>query len=425
MIKRLILLGALALACGAGIRLSNSPAATPAVRTSRAAVPPVVELGDGRPRWEPLWTRPAPDLARASVAADGSSVAWIDRKGSVRRLDPLTGRALWQTAPIGGATQVTAVPGGDVLAYAPMNRLRPTVQVLDRVHGAKKGALYPLDGAVWSVAVANGGSAAFIGTGKGSVYTLPIRRQPQDLFLRPTVWSAAGIPESLTATEDGSLTLVSHWGMNGIGAWHPTKPTLLTTASVPVPPIWLKPETEAKRYLTLSVSDNGTTALALSQVGPRRQTARLDVLDAATGNRLWKVDLNASGAKAQVSSDGQFVAVTCARMSDYKTGSILEHKLSFYARNGQQVFGERGGLYFSPELVAVSADGSRITVQSGPSTIFTLDRRGNFKSKLTLAKNVNTNTSPTIRECIATSNGRYLLLVRGDGQITYYKAVAS
>jgi outer membrane protein assembly factor BamB len=318
-----------------------------------------------------------------------------------------------------------AVPGGDVLAYSPLDRLRPTVRVLDRKQGAKKGALYPLDGAVWSIAVANGGSAAFIGTGKGSVYTLPLRENLDDIFLRPTVWAADGIPECLTSTEDGSLALVSHWGKGGIGAWHPTKPTLLTTASVPAPPIWLRPAAESARDLSLTLSDNGKTAIALSRHGVHGHMARLDVIDAATGNRLWKVDLNASGAKARVSSDGEFVAVTSAHMSDYSTGSVLEHTLSFYTRDGRQVFGDRGGLYFSPELVAVSADGSRITVQSGPSTLFTLDARGNFKWKLTLPKNPTTQAPPTIRECIATSNGQFLLLVRGDGQITLYKAVAT
>jgi outer membrane protein assembly factor BamB len=425
LIKRLILLGALALACGAGIRLSNNPSVGTAVMPSRAAVAPLIELGDGRPRWEPLWTRPAPDLSHASVSPDGDAVAWVDGKGSVRRLDAVTGRTLWQTESLSGMTQILAVPGGDVLAYAPLNRLQATVRVLDRAYGSKKGAVYPIDGAVWSVTVANGGSAAFIGTGKGSIYTLPIRRMPKDPYLRPTVWTADGIPESMSATEDGSLTLISHWGMNGIGAWHPTKPTLLTTASVPASPLWLKPEKEAPRDLRLSLSDNGKTALALSRHGARGQDAHLDVLDAATGNRLWQIDLDASGAKAQVSSDGQFIAVTCAHMSDYNTGSVLEHKLSYYTRDGHKVFGDRGGLYFSPELVAVSTDGSRITVQSGPSTLFTLDKRGNFKSKLTLPKNEATNVSPTIRECIPTHDGRFLLVVRGDGQITFYKAIAS
>lgn len=392
---------------------------------SRAAAAPLVEMGDGRARWEPLWTRPAPDLVQASVSPDGSSIAWMDKKGSVRRLDSLSGKPVWQTASLPGVTRISAFPGGDVLAYAPFDRLRPTIRVLDRTFGEKKGAVCPLDGAVWSVAVASGGSAAFVGTGKGSVFTLPLRRSASESFLRPTVWSVEGIPEALTATGDGSLTLVRHWGAGGIGAWHPTKPTLLTTASVPAPPVWLKPETAAFRSLSLTISDNGETAIALTAQGPRGQATRLDVLDAATGNRLWQLDLNASGAKARVTSDGQFVAITSAHLSDYNTGSVLEHKLSYYTRDGRKVFRDRGGLYFAPELVAVSADGSRISVQSGPNTIFTLDRRGNFKSKLTLPKKPATGISPTIRECVATSDGRYLLVIRGDGQITLYRAVAT
>jgi hypothetical protein len=274
----------------------------------------------------------------------------VDKKGSVRRLAPVNGVTLWQTGSLPGVTRIVAVPGGDVLAYAPFDRLRPTIRVLDRSFGEKKGAVCPLDGAVWSLAVANGGSAAFIGTGKGSVYTLPLRRDAKEPFLRPTVWSVEGIPVALTATEDGSLTLVRHWGAGGIGAWHPTKPTLLTTASVPAPPVWLKPETEATRGIELAVSDNGKTAIALSEQGPRGTDSRLDVLDAATGNRLWQLDLDASGAKAWVTSDGQFVAVTSAHLSDYNTGSVLEHKLSYYTRDGRKVFGDRGGLYFSPDL---------------------------------------------------------------------------
>lgn len=407
------------------MRLTSLPVAETAVMPSRAAAAPLIEPGDGRARWEPLWTRSTPDLAQASISPEGDSVAWMDKKGAVRRLDSQTGKPVWQTPSLPGMTRIFAVSGGDVLAYAPFDRLRPTIRVLDRAAGEKKGAVCPLDGAIWSVAVANGGSAAFVGTGKGSIYTLTLRRSAKESFLRPTVWSADGIPESLTSTKDGSLALVRHWGAGGIGAWHPTKPTLLTTASVPAPPVWLKPETEATRGIELAVSDNGRTAIALSQRGSRGQDSRLDVLDATTGNRLWQLDLNASGAKARVTSDGQFVAVTSAHMSDYNTGSVLEHKLSYYARDGRKVFGDRGGLYFSPELVALSADGSRITVQSGPGTIFTLDRRGSFKSKLTLPKNAVTGVAPTIRECIATSDGRFLLLIRGDGQITLYRAVAT
>ena len=423
MIKRLILLGALALACGAGIRLSSSSAPSGVVLTSRAAVTPIIELGDGRPRWETLWTRPTPDLASASISADGNSVAWIDNKGSVRRLDATTGRTLWQTEPLATVRRIIAVPGGDVLAYAPLNRIHPTVRVLDRNLGAKMGAVYPLDGAVWSVAVAGGGSAAFIGAGSGNVYTLPIRHADKEPFLRPTVWSANGIPQSLTVAEDGSLALIGNWGLSGITAWYPTKPTLLTTASVPAVPVWQKTNTEVPRELTLSLSDNGKTAIALSCYGSRGQDARLDVLDAPTGNRLWQIDLKSSGAKARVSSDGQFIAVTCTHMTDYSTGSILEHRLSVYTRDGHKV-GDRGSSYFSPELVAVSSDGSRITVQDGPSTLFTLDSRGNIKSKLTLPKNPATHILPTIRECVATGNGRFLLLLRGDGQVTFYRAAS-
>ncbi|MBC8104691.1 MAG: hypothetical protein H7Z41_19120 [Cytophagales bacterium] len=425
MIKRLIALGVFALVCGAGMRFSRNPAPVQAVTPAARLTAPQDQSGDGKPRWEPLWTRPAPGLTLASVAADGTSVAWIDRKRSVRRLDSVTGNTVWQTEPLPGMSHLVAVPGGDVLVYSPLNRLRPVIRVLDRNKGAKAGAVYPLNGAVWSVAAAGGGSVAFVGTGQGTIYTLPIRRESGEPFLRPTTWTVNGIPEQLVSTADGSVTFIGGWGNSNLSSWQPTRPTLLTTASVPASSIWQQAKMESFRTEGLCFSGNGTTAVALSSRGRRGEGARLDVFDGVTGNRLWQEDLNGFGAKARVSRDGQFIAVTYAHLSEYNTGRVTEQKLSLFTREGRKVFGDRGGIYFSPELAALSANGSRITVQSGPSTLFTLDNRGRFKSKLTLPKDPVTGQPLQIRRCVATEDGRFLLMIRGDGLMTLYKATAS
>ena len=77
---------------------------------------------------------------------------------------------------------------------------------------------------------------------------------------------------------------------------------------------------------------------------------------------------------------------------------------------------------------ALGAEGTvyslTVTVTDGVDTLYTLDARGRIVSRLRLPVNPKTGVPPTIRETIATEDGAYLLIRRGDGQISLLKATS-
>lgn len=428
MIKRIIILGALALACGVGFRLSKAPAPPGMVVASAdTGHPDLTPIPNGvRQRWEPVWTSPVPDLTAAGIASDGSSVSWMDTRGAVRRLDVSTGKTLWQTPPLPGMNRLAVAPGGDVFVYSALNRLNSRVRLLDRDKGAAKGAEYPLNGAVWSVAISDGGANAFVGTGQGTVYTIPIRPTSNAPFLHPTTWPASGIPQSLAVSADGSVSVISTWDTRTVSAWLPVLPSASATPEPALAhQIWRAMVGEPSRRFQVTLSSNGTTAVGISACGRRGADPRVEVWDAHTGALLWQESYEGFDARALPSADGRYIAVTYAEMSDYKSGSIVEHRLCLYSRDGAKMFIDKGGLYFSPELVGLSADGTRVTVRSGNTTLYSLDEHGSFRSKLSLPVDPVKHTSPSIRECYTSTDGHYLLILRGDGVLSLYRTVAA
>ena len=86
MFSRVLMMGGLALLLGVALRLSTAPSPAVADPSPQATATPAAP--NDRPRWDVVWTRPAPDLVSCSLASDGSNIAWVDRKGAVRRIQP-------------------------------------------------------------------------------------------------------------------------------------------------------------------------------------------------------------------------------------------------------------------------------------------------------------------------------------------------
>lgn len=447
MIRRLLILGALALASGAMARFVLVPA--PAVATAAPgeaaafAPPPVVTPvppAGVRTGWSVVWTRPAPDLRAMDLAPDGQGVAWVDGKGAVRLVDALSGQTLWRTKPLSGVNAVAAVPSGvgraAVLAYSRLNPAAPRVYLLPRA-GAPDNApavVCAVDGAVWDVAVSLRGERALIGTGRRSLYVLPLRAaaataaapggaaaSPQRL---PLSWQAPGIPGSLAITDEDPLALAATWQDAGVSAY-----------GLDGTPRWRHDEADPARLYLVRLSSNGKTAVAVSARAPRESGVRLHVWDADSGDVLFAADLpSANHARVLVSADGTCIAVTYLRMTHYRTGDVTEHKLAAWDRTGQPLFKEKGGSgFFSPDdIVAVSHDGNRLTVQDRRRNIlYTLDARGRFVHQMRLpaaGPKISGDPAqpvPVLRETVATPDGAFLLVHRGDGQISLLKAVSA
>ncbi len=333
----------------------------------------------------------------------------MDRKGSVRSLDA-AGRTLWQAPPISGLNRVVAAPAGAVLAYSPPQP-RPAVRDDFEPEGRRqKPRSCPVEGAVWNVALSRDGSKAVIGTGQRYVYVIPVAPGGPQAPQPAARWRTPGIPDSVALASAEPLALLGTWQDAGVSAF-----ALDGTVR------WRHDEPEPARLYSVCLSRDGSTAVGASAHGPRESDARLHVWDAATGRPLWTRDLEGFHPRALITRRGQFVAVTYVRTLSYRTGDAVERKLVLFDRRGRRLW-EKGGVYFSPELVALSSDGRRLTVTDGASTLYTLDAGGRILSYLRLPPNPKTGARPAIREAIATPDGEHLLVRRGDGQITLLKA---
>lgn len=416
MIKRLIFLGAVALVSGVGIRMSTVP--VPAV----ARVPHAAVLAarsdaptDGSVRsvgWKALWTRPTPNFVAMSLAPDGTNAAWVDKNGSVRRIVCATGQTQWQSAPLADINEVRVSGQGTVLAFSHWNPAKPNVRVLDAAQGERRSSLVPLDGAVWEAALAPNGKTALITTGKASLYAVPLR---QDAVFPGVPVKLPGIAESVALapgnTANAPLLLLGTWQHGGVCAWGMNQV-----------PRWRHDERQPQRTYDVSLSTDGSTAIAVSSEGADHNAARLHVWDARTGKMQWVEDLGGFDARAAVSADGNAISVTWAQASSYSTGSDgVERRVALFGRDGRRKFADKGSHFFAPELVALSADGERLTVRDEAGVLWTLNGRGHTIGRLRLpAPNGNV---PLLRETQTTPDGKYLLVHRGDGSLTLYQAV--
>ena len=85
---------------------------------------------------------------------------------------------------------------------------------------------------------------------------------------------------------------------------------------------------------------------------------------------------------------------------------MLERKVAVYSAKGQPLW-EKGGLFFSPRLVALSPTGSSVIVSDGKSSFYNIESTGKIRSKLKL--------EGTIRTCVPSNDCRRILTYCGDG----------
>ncbi|MDX1933907.1 MAG: hypothetical protein SFU56_15010 [Capsulimonadales bacterium] len=418
-------MGVIALALGASARYFTAPTPAVAVVSPDRNTPTLTPTGNGHLRFEPIWQLSAPALVDLAIAPNGESVAWVDRHGSIRRIDTETRRTVWETPPYPRLDSLRLSTHGDVLAFSRLNPTQTSVRFLDAARGPLKTALIPVQGAVWSAAITPDGRQAVIGTGNSLLYFLPMRH---NAIFAGTPITVPGIPESITATTlkvpqpapkggtaEETVALVGTWEDGSVCAWGSDRL-----------PRWIHEERRPDASYQVTVSQDGSTAAAVAYFGPHRESARLHVWDMTTGKLRFIEDLKGFAPQVAVSANGQQIAVTYAR-AKAGTGERppdadrdVERKITLFDRAGRRLFEEKGGIFFAPELIGISADGRRLTVRDPHGTIWTLDHRGRTIARLTSA-----GKSRQLLRALTTEDGRYLLLYHSDNTLSLYRAVAS
>ncbi|MBC8141610.1 MAG: hypothetical protein H7Y38_09245 [Armatimonadetes bacterium] len=381
-----------ALTLGAVARMATAPAvATP-------PVPAPVAYGDAFLRTS--WTVSVPGATGVHLAPNGKSAAWTDANGCVRRINTGNGRTVWRTSPLAGVNRVVVGAGGDVAAFSGLNPERNSVVLLDADTGDKKTRVFAGNGAVWSAAFGSktvfAAQTVFVGTGGRIVYAFRAVPSDKPRFL------AAGIPDDLAVSADGSRL--------AFATWSPASVNGCAVAGSGTP--WRFPEKPGRRA-RVSVSANGARVMALSTRGARGESGVVRIHDGATGKLVGQVMLpaNATEPTAVFAANGESVAATyCVRKGDAR-----DWRLAYFDAKGRRFFAPMGSALFKPHIVAVSANGNTLTVQDGDATFFTLDRRGNFLSRLRLQPEAAGGKPVRVLDALASDDGKTILLrLRGD-----------
>ena len=362
-----------------------------------------------------LWSRLVPGFQSAALSPQGELIALSSgAKGAVSlwhwRTQP--DHPLWIHPATGASSVAVSAAGSFVLAWSALAPAHPDFTILRGEDGATL-AHSRLDGAIWDAQLSADGCYAGAVTGGKSLHLYTLSDQSyaaRDKRIHPP-WSLGGIGTSLSFTTAGSYLVTGTWDDSGIACY------TLQGAQ-----LWQYPEDAdarrrlADRLFTAQLSGSGRYVLGLSYGNVRGSEPTLYLWRSdGGGTPLWKSDLgeDAFYPTAQITPDGRYVAVSYLRQVVRGDQILSEHKLCVWDRNGTPLW-ERGGLLFSPTLVALAPDGQRIIVSDGRRSLYALDADGRI---LTGGQ-----TLPgSVRQTVLSANGKTLLVYSGDGTLSLFR----
>ena len=360
-----------------------------------------------------LWSRQIPGFRGAAVSPQGELIALTSGvKGAVSlwhwRTQP--DKPLWIHPATGTSAVAVSAAGASVVAWSPLDPARTDFSILRGADGTTLSHR-TLTGAVWDARLSSDGCYAGVVTGRKYLYLYTLSEdsyQPGDR--RVHHWSLDGIGNSIAFPSTGSYLVSGTWDDSGVACYTPQGVCL-----------WQYPESaEARRLLSnrlffAQLSGNGRYVLGLSYGNVRQSDPMLYLWRAdGGGNPQWKTDLgeDAFYPRAQITADGDFVAVSYLRQIVRGNQSLSEHRLRLLDSLGNTVW-ERGGLLFSPTLVALSPDGRRTIVSDGQRTLYALRQDGRILSSLVLPG--------FLRQSVLSADGHTLLVYTGDGTLSLFK----
>lgn len=405
-----------AIACG--LALLGAAALAPAGRHILVDLVPTQTVQAAAPSddtFKRVWTITLPGVRAASLSPDGQSVGIVFDAGGAPgkaklglwRWADRPAKPLWARAsPL--ASQVAVGPGGRTLVtWARLDPTQKQVSVRRGTDGAQ--TLAPvLDGAVWDAQVSPDGQDAAVSTGGHSLYLLSLGDHP-----KLHRWTLRGVGNSLSFAPNGDSLTAATWDSSGVSCYSTNGAALweYPAEAAAVPP--------AQGHLfEAQAAQGGSSTLGVSYANVRRSDAGLYLWRGASGGApSWQYALGADAyqPKAAVTADGRYVAVGYLRIITRGEQSVPERRLALLDTRDDKPLWEQGNLLFAPQLVALSPDGSRITVWDGQRSLYNLNAQGRVTSSYTLRD------SGLIRQISATPDGRYVLAYTGSGALSLFR----
>ena len=383
------------------LRLGNTPAAA---RPAPSAAPLTL-----------LWTRQVAGFRGAALSPQGELVALSSGvKGTVSlwhwRTQP--DHPLWTHAAANASNVAVGAAGSSVLAWSALDPDQPDMTILSGADGATL-AHQNLGSAVWDAEISADGAYAGVVTGGKRLYLYELSDQPyrnEKSDKRIHHWSLGGIGSCVAFPTIGSFLITGTWDDSSVACYTPRGVCL-----------WQYPEAAearhrlADRLFTAQLSGSGRYVLGMSYGNVRESDPTLYLWRSdGGGNPLWKTELgeDAFYPTAQITQDGEYVAVSYLRQIVRGTQSLSEHRLRLLDRQGNTLW-ERGGLLFSPDLIALSPDGGHLIVSDGQRTLYALRRDGHILRRYPLPG--------LLRQTALSADGRVLLVYTGDGTLSLYQ----
>ncbi|GAB4460232.1 MAG: hypothetical protein OHK0029_23940 [Armatimonadaceae bacterium] len=371
MFKKLLVLGALALAIGATVRTVQVPTPGGAALFSFPLFQPRFASAEPENRWQPMWSIPTSRLQDMALAPDGSSVAWLDEEGAVSRLLGDDGSVLWKTPAYPGLDRVRINQQGTVIAFPLNTGARSTVRLLHPEYGAGRTALVSLHGSIRTAEITPDGKTALLGMEPGRIYQLPMQSEAaQPAVPRPLNDTLISLTSRLDA--DGQPVVYCSTRRGETLAW---------VSSPTEQPVWHETGKQGEPPMQVQTARIGDVMVCVQESGPQSPSPKIALREASTGRVLWSRTLSGFDPQVTLSDNGRYLAVTYSRPAT--PGSpVIERKLLVLDWQGNPLFPERGGVTFAPELVGFSAGGSCLTVRDPQGNLWLLNQRGQTLARM-------------------------------------------
>lgn len=366
-----------------------------------------------------VWATPVTGFRGAAVSPDGGYVGILSgfapgkssEKAALWKWADRPLKPLWSRAEPGASLIAVSADGHTVLSCAQMNPLQRLVSIRKGADGARMSdpKTGTVTGAIWDVQISADGQYAGITTGDGGLYRVKLGYgETTPSFAR---WSLDGIGNSVDLTARNTYIAAGTWDQTGVScyalkgngqpAWqYPNDRTLKETR-----------QTLEHRLFEAQFTGNGRFVLGLSYANARQSDGTLYLWRCdGDGTPLWRheLGLNTFFPKALISQDGQTIVVTYMRMIAQGSRTVPERSLLVLNGDGQAQW-EKGGLWFSPTLVAMAPDGHRVTVSDGVRTLYNVNSSGRITTPYQFKG------TATIRQTVSTPDGRVVLVYTSDG----------
>ena len=356
--------------------------------------------------FDEVLTKPFSNLVSIDLAPGADFIATISGKqGYVSLIDVNKKGAILWSKKVNGARAVTVSKGGHVvLVYAPYSATNRLITILNGHDGSTLGTVV-VDGPIWSLTVGPDGAFAAAVTGNHSLYMMSLASS-----LMYKRWDLYGIGSSVAFSLNDISVFAGTWDRSGVSCYSRSGNLIWTY------PTFTDPSHQfINRIFEAYPSDARQSLLAVSYSNAHHGDGTLYYWRSdQTSRPTWAHYLGPDTylGRAEVSANGQYVAVTYTQAVSRKQETVNEHRILLLDSDNNQIY-DRGGLLFTPTLVSIAPDGHRVTVSDGQRTLYHLNGSGRISARWPSPDQAQ--STGVIRYAIATTDGRFLLVYTGDG----------